>query len=82
MAVSLSGQPSNSPSAARSSSIEPAALARRRAEEMAFEQAQPMVYQELWNLALEEAYREWMEELRGQTYIARRGHFADAARFG
>jgi hypothetical protein len=55
---------------------------RRQVKRLTFEQAQPMVYQELWNLALEDAYREWMEELRGRTYIARRGHFADAARFG
>ncbi len=55
---------------------------RRRVKRLTFEQAQPMLHQELWNLALEEAYRAWMEELREQTYIARRGHFADAARFG
>ena len=55
---------------------------RRDVERLTFEQAEPMLYQELWNHALEEKYREWMEELREQTYIDRRGYFADAARFG
>lgn len=55
---------------------------RRRVERLTYKQAEQMLHEELWNLALEEAYREWMEELRGRTYIARRGHFADAARFG
>ena len=41
-----------------------------------------MLQQELFNQGLEAAYREWMEELRGRTYIDRRGYFADAARFG
>jgi hypothetical protein len=27
-----------------------------------------------------EKYREWMEDLRKRTFIARRGYFADAAR--
>ena len=57
-------------------------MERRAIERVTFEQAQPMLQQELWNLALEEKYREWMEELRRKTYIDRRGHFADAAVFG
>lgn len=55
---------------------------RRELERLTFEQARPALYQELWNLALEQAYREWMEDLREKTYIDRRGHFADAAHFG
>lgn len=55
---------------------------RREVERLTFEQAEPMLQQELFNLALEEKYREWMEELRENTYIDRRGYFADAARFG
>lgn len=54
---------------------------RRQIERLSFEQAQPALYQELWNRKLEEGYRQWMEELRGKTYIDRRGYFADAARF-
>ncbi len=55
---------------------------RRSVERMDLEKARPMLFQELWNAGLEEAYREWMEELRGKTYIDRRGYFADAANFG
>jgi peptidyl-prolyl cis-trans isomerase SurA len=55
---------------------------RRELERLSFEQARPVLQQEIWNVKLEEAYREWMEELRSRTYIDRRGHFADAARFG
>ena len=55
---------------------------RRQVERLTFEQAKPGLYQELWNRRLEEGYREWMEELRGRTYIDRRGYFADAAQFG
>ena len=55
---------------------------RRSIERMDLEQARPMLFQELWNVGLDEAYREWMEELRSKTYIDRRGYFADAANFG
>jgi len=55
---------------------------RKNVQRLTFEQAQPMLYQEIWNTEMEEGYREWMEELRGRTYIDRRGHFADAAVFG
>jgi peptidyl-prolyl cis-trans isomerase SurA len=55
---------------------------RREFERLTFEQARPALQQELWNRALEQAYRDWMEDLREKTYIDRRGHFADAARFG
>jgi peptidyl-prolyl cis-trans isomerase SurA len=55
---------------------------RRQVERLTFEQAKPALQQELWNRSLESEYREWIDELRERTYIDRRGHFADAARFG
>jgi peptidyl-prolyl cis-trans isomerase SurA len=55
---------------------------RRKIERLTFEQAKPMLQQELWNRNAESKYREWIDELRERTYIDRRGHFAEAARFG
>jgi peptidyl-prolyl cis-trans isomerase SurA len=55
---------------------------RRQVERLSFEQAKPQLQQELWNRGVEVKYREWIEELRERTYIDRRGHFAEAARFG
>jgi peptidyl-prolyl cis-trans isomerase SurA len=55
---------------------------RRQVERLTFEQARPALEQELWSRGAESKYREWIEELRERTYIDRRGHFADAARFG
>lgn len=55
---------------------------RRDFERLSYEQARAALQQELWNQRLEEAYREWMEDLRSKTYIDRQGHFADAADFG
>jgi peptidyl-prolyl cis-trans isomerase SurA len=55
---------------------------RRQVERLTFEQAKPALQQELWNRSLEVKYREWIDELRERTYIDRRGHFAEAARFG
>jgi peptidyl-prolyl cis-trans isomerase SurA len=54
---------------------------RRKVERLTFEQAKPALEKEIWNRSMETEYREWIEELRDRTYIDRRGHFADAARF-
>jgi parvulin-like peptidyl-prolyl isomerase len=54
----------------------------REIERMTFDQARPMLRQEIFNRGLEEAYRAWMEKQRERTYIDRRGYFAAAARFG
>jgi peptidyl-prolyl cis-trans isomerase SurA len=54
----------------------------REIERLSYEQAKARLHEQLWSLRMEEAYREWMEELRGKTYIDRRGYFADAAQFG
>ena len=55
---------------------------RRDFRPVAYEDAREALTQEVWERPMENGYREWMEELRSQTYIDRRGYFADAARFG
>jgi peptidyl-prolyl cis-trans isomerase SurA len=55
---------------------------RREIAPVTYEQAQDALAQELWEQALAEGYREWIEELREKTYIDRRGYFADAGRLG
>jgi len=53
----------------------------RQLERLSYEQAKPRLHEELWSRKMEDAYRDWMEELRERTYIDRRGYFADAAQF-
>lgn len=55
---------------------------RREVAPVTYEQARGRLEQELWEQALAEGYREWIDELRAKTYIDRRGYFADASRFG
>jgi peptidyl-prolyl cis-trans isomerase SurA len=55
---------------------------RRQFTPITFEGAKEQLMQEAYEAELSKAYREWMEQLREQTYIERRGYFADAARFG
>jgi peptidyl-prolyl cis-trans isomerase SurA len=54
---------------------------RREFEPISFEQAKPMLQMAVFEMKVAEEYRTWMEELREQTFIERRGYFADAARF-
>jgi peptidyl-prolyl cis-trans isomerase SurA len=53
---------------------------RRVLEPVSFEQAKEALARELWERKLEQEYRTWIEELRGHSYIERRGYFADAAK--
>jgi len=53
---------------------------RRVLEPVTFEQAKEALSREVWERKLEHEYRNWIEELRGHSYIERHGHFADAAR--
>jgi peptidyl-prolyl cis-trans isomerase SurA len=46
-----------------------------------YENARSALTQELWERELEKGYRKWLDELRKETYIDRRGYFAEAARF-
>ena len=54
---------------------------RRELEPVTLEQARERLHQEIWERKLEGEYRSWMEELREQSYIDRRGYFAEAADF-
>jgi peptidyl-prolyl cis-trans isomerase SurA len=53
---------------------------RKEYAPVSFEQAKPSLEQQLRERKLMEKYREWMENLRKRTFIARRGYFAEAAR--
>jgi peptidyl-prolyl cis-trans isomerase SurA len=55
---------------------------QRAYEPVTLEQARGRLAQEIWERKLEREYRKWLEELREHSYIERRGHFAEAARFG
>jgi parvulin-like peptidyl-prolyl isomerase len=52
---------------------------RRRFEPLTYEQAKPRLYQELFEQQLGEEYTVFLEKLREQTYIERKGMYADAA---
>ncbi len=52
---------------------------RRRFEALTYEQAKPRLYRELFEQRLGEEYADFLEKLREQTYIERKGMYADAA---
>jgi peptidyl-prolyl cis-trans isomerase SurA len=54
---------------------------RKEFEPISYEQAKPMLHMAVFEMKVAEEYRKWMEELRDNTFIERRGYFADAARF-
>ena len=54
---------------------------RKEWKPVSLEASQDALRQEIYEEKLMAEYREWMEELRDQTFIERRGYFADAARF-
>jgi peptidyl-prolyl cis-trans isomerase SurA len=49
---------------------------------VSYEEARPMLQAEVFESKVAEEYRSWMEEMRKNTFIERRGYFAQAARFG
>jgi peptidyl-prolyl cis-trans isomerase SurA len=55
---------------------------RRDWKPVSFEDAKPMLEQQVFEQKLSDAYREWMNELRENSYIERRGYFAEAAKLG
>jgi peptidyl-prolyl cis-trans isomerase SurA len=55
---------------------------RRQYEPVSFEDAETELSVEIYQRHLEREFRKWMEELRKQTYVERKGHFADAAMLG
>ncbi len=55
---------------------------RQSYEIITLEMAKSALGQEVFEDAMAEEYRVWMEELRDATFIERRGYFADAAQLG
>ena len=55
---------------------------RREYEPVSYEDVQEELSLQVYQTHLEEEFHKWMEELRGRTYIERKGHFADAAMLG
>jgi peptidyl-prolyl cis-trans isomerase SurA len=53
---------------------------RRSFEPVTFEQAAPALENELYEQKTEAEYTRWIDELRGQVYIERKGTFAEASR--
>lgn len=54
---------------------------RKEFQPISYEEAKPMLQMAVFEMKVAEEYRKWMEELRENTFIERRGYFADAARF-
>ena len=55
---------------------------RREFTPVSFKDAQPALYQSLFQQKMEEEYVLWIEKLRKQVYIERRGIYAEATRVG
>lgn len=55
---------------------------RRIYEPVSFEEAEEKLRMEIYEQNLDTEFRKWMETLRKQTFIERKGHFADAAMLG
>jgi peptidyl-prolyl cis-trans isomerase SurA len=55
---------------------------KRPYEEITFESARPRLAEYLYQQRLGEEYAKFIEDLRKQTYIERKGFFAEAARLG
>jgi peptidyl-prolyl cis-trans isomerase SurA len=55
---------------------------RRDFQPLSFEEAEPQLQVEIYQAELEREFRSWMEVLRSQTFIERKGHFAEAAQLG
>ena len=55
---------------------------RRGFERVDYEDVEEQLYVELFNQGLETEYEKWIDDLRGHTYIERKGVFAQAARLG
>jgi parvulin-like peptidyl-prolyl isomerase len=55
---------------------------RRSFKKREFEDVQGQLFDELFAVQMQEEYVEFMEKLRKQTYIERKGFFAEASRLG
>jgi len=57
-------------------------VGRREYEPVSYEKAKPTLHAQLFEQKLSGEYRQWMETLRDNTYIERRGYFAEASNLG
>ena len=57
-------------------------IERKEYEPVTYEKVKPQLEEEVFERHLSREYGQWMEDLRGKTYIERRGYFADAAELG
>jgi peptidyl-prolyl cis-trans isomerase SurA len=55
---------------------------RRDFEPITYEEAKSRLQQEVYETHIDKEFRVWMEEVRAQTFIERKGHFAEAATLG
>jgi peptidyl-prolyl cis-trans isomerase SurA len=55
---------------------------RREYKPVSYEDVHEELSMAVYQMHIEEEFRKWMEQLREQTYIERKGHFADAAMLG
>jgi peptidyl-prolyl cis-trans isomerase SurA len=53
---------------------------RRGYQPITYEQARPVLYQEIFDLRMHEEYTSFMERLREQTFVERRGTFTETTR--
>ena len=55
---------------------------RREFQPVSYEEARERLHIEIYERHVDEEFRNWLEEMRAQTFIERKGHFADAAMLG
>jgi peptidyl-prolyl cis-trans isomerase SurA len=55
---------------------------RREFQPISYEEAKERLRIEIYEQHIEKEFRKWMEELRAQTFIERKGYFADSAMLG
>jgi hypothetical protein len=53
---------------------------RRKVEALSFEEAKPQLRELMMDQAFQEEYVRFVEKLRKQTYVERKGAFSDASR--
>jgi peptidyl-prolyl cis-trans isomerase SurA len=57
-------------------------LERREFQPVSYEEAKDRLQVEIYEQRIDKEFRKWLEEMRAQTFIERKGHFADAAVLG
>ena len=55
---------------------------RREYQPVSYDEAKERLRMEIYEQHVDREFRKWLEEMREQTFIERKGHFADAAMLG